>query len=407
MRYLYQILIVLSLPFALLRLLWRSRKNADYRKRLGERFSLRFADTQGAIWIHTVSVGEFLATLPLIEKLLANGETLLITTTTPTGSAMLTEKLGNRVAHQYLPFDAPFLVKRFLNTTQPRIAVFVETEIWANYLAALKKRDIPSLLINARLSERSFNGYRKLGNFARQAIGNFTQVACQNEAGCGRFLQLGANAGVAGNLKFDLHAPNDLTEKQTALKAKLDGRAFILIASTHKGEDEIILNAYRHSEENRLLVIAPRHPERSAEVATLAQKQGLSVSRLTQIERLPSDSDVLIIDTLGQLLPFFSLADYAVIGGSFVPHGGHNPLEAALFATPCAIGEHYFNFEALVSDMKAAEAIEIIAADQLFRQRPSREQGENAKRFLAQNQGAAERYCQLINQTLRHSITIH
>lgn len=400
MRYLYQILIILSLPFALLRLLWRSRKNADYRKRLGERFSLRFADTQGAIWIHTVSVGEFLATLPLIEKLLANGETLLITTTTPTGSAMLAEKLGNRVAHQYLPFDAPFLVTRFLSATQPRVAVFVETEIWANYLAALKKRDIPSLLINARLSERSFNGYQKLGNFARQAIGNFTQVACQNEASCQRFQQLGATACVEGNLKFDLHAPNDLAEKQTALKATLGERAFILVASTHKGEDDIILNAYSHSEESRLLVIAPRHPERSADVATAAQKQGLIVSRLTQIERLPSDSDVLIIDTLGQLLPFFSLADYAIIGGSFVPHGGHNPLEAALFATPCAIGEHYFNFEALVSEMKTANAIEIIATDKLFKQRPQRAQGENAKHFLAQNQGAAERYFQLIIKTL-------
>ncbi len=396
MNYLYQLLVILSLPAALLRLLWRSRKNPDYRRRLGERFALTAVDSSDAIWLHTVSVGEFLATLPLIERLLSTGEPVLVTTTTPTGSAMVREKLGQRVAHQYLPFDAPFLVKRFLRATQPRVAVFVETEIWANYLQALKQRGIPALLINARLSERSFKGYRKLGGFARRAVGNFTAVACQNVASCQRFLQLGATAHTVGNLKFDLHPPAQFEQQKSQLKTQLGARAFIVVASTHKGEEALILRAYQNSDEQRLLVIAPRHPERSDEVVALAQAQQLSVARYTQLATLTQAIDVLVVDALGQLLPFYALADYAIIGGSFVPHGGHNPLEAALFATPCQIGAHYFNFESLVNEMREQDAIAIIDDKALFTQAPSAAMGDRAKQFLAANQGAVDKYFALI-----------
>lgn len=396
MHYLYNILITFSLPFALLRLLWRSRKNPDYRKRLGERFTLTNANTKNTIWIHTVSVGEFLATRPLIEQLLADNEKLLITTTTPTGSAMVREKLGQRVAHQYLPFDASFLARRFLNTTQPRIAVFVETEIWANYLRELKKRNIPALLINARLSEKSFKGYQRLGKFAREAVENFTEVACQNELSYKRFQQLGANTTTLGNLKFDLHVPSDLAKKQTALKSKIGARNFILIASTHKGEDEIVLKQFKSSTENRLLVIAPRHPERSNEVLETAEKIGLKAECYNATNTLSTDIQVLIVDTLGQLLTFYSLADYAIIGGSFVPRGGHNPLEAALFATPCQIGDHHFNFESLIKAMINADAIQVVSASQLFHHQPNDELGRNAQRFIMENRGATQKYVQLI-----------
>ncbi len=422
-RYLYNTLITLALPLALLRLLWRSRSNPAYRQRLGERFMTAPTIPPNAVWIHTVSVGEFLAVLPLIEQLLHKsheGVELLITTTTPTGSAMVTEKLGERVAHVYLPFDAPFLVKRFLNHTRPSVAVFVETEIWANYLRELKQRDIPALLINARLSARSFAGYAKLGAFSREVIGDFTAVACQNEASCERFLALGAKATTLGNLKFDLQIADNLSQQQAHLQTFLAERAFILVASTHPGEEDLVLNAFQRyreqaeqtnkfeaSKASRLLVIAPRHVERSGDIIALAESKGLSAARysaLTTPERqsLPSETDVLIVDVLGQLLPFYSLADYAIVGGSFVPHGGHNPLEAALFATPCLMGEHYFNFESLVQDMRKANAIEVIAPADLFVHEPSSALGNNAQQFLQKNQGATQHYLALIKQYRQH-----
>lgn len=400
MRLFYHCLVTLLLPFALLRLLWRSRRNPDYRQRLGERFAFTVADTQNALWIHTVSVGEFLATLPLIERLLADGETVLITTTTPTGSAMVRDKLekygSERIAHQYLPFDAPFLVKRFLDATQPRLAVFVETEIWANYLRQLKQRDIPALLINARLSEKSFNGYAKLGRFARETVGDFTLIACQNSDSCQRFTALGAEAIIVGNVKFDLSAPDDLLNRKNELKHRLNNRHFVLAASTHKGEEAILFNAYRQQKERRLFVIAPRHPERSESIVACAESFGLRAQCYTQIGSLPADTEVLVVDTLGQLLTFYALADYAIIGGSFVPHGGHNPLESVLFATPCLIGPHYFNFERLIEDMLVNAAIDVLPETALFCHEPSAESGINGQRFLSQNQGATKQYQALI-----------
>lgn len=397
-RGLYRGLLFISLPLALLRLLWKSRKNPAYRQRFAERLAWRLPDCQAVIWLHTVSVGEFLATLPLIEQLLADGEDLLITTTTPTGSAMVREKLGQRVAHSYLPFDVAWMMRRFIGHVRPRVAVFMETEIWPQALQTLKTRQCPALLINARLSEKSFNGYAKLGIFARDSIASFAEIACQNQASQTRFVALGGQATLLGNLKFDLSAPADLADKQAQLRRRLGKRHFIVAASTHKGEEDILLTAYQRNTEQRLLVIAPRHPERSSEIATLASKNGITALRYSDTDTLTADTQVLIVDTLGQLLTFYSLADYAIIGGSFVPHGGHNPLEAALFATPCQIGPSIFNFDSLIGDMQAENAIERITAEQLFTQAPAAKTGENARHFLAANQGAVAKYRALILQ---------
>ncbi|PIE46052.1 MAG: 3-deoxy-D-manno-octulosonic acid transferase [Gammaproteobacteria bacterium] len=398
LAYAYSFVIALSLPFAVLRLLWKSRKNPDYRQRIGERLALKLPDSHGAIWIHSVSVGEFLAVLPLIEQLLEQKKALLITTTTPTGSAMLKAKLGRRVKHCYLPFDLPIFTRRFVQQTRPQAAVFVETEIWPNFIHSLNKQDIPAYLINARLSEKSYRGYAVFGAFTQQVLGGFREVACQNNASCQRFQQLGANASMLGNLKFDINPPADLTTQQTRLKTYLRQRPFILAASTHKGEEELILSRFKHSAfvDSHLLVIAPRHPERSDAIIELARAQNLSIGRYSQTTVLAPDSDVLIIDTLGQLLAFYSLAEWAIIGGSFIPHGGHNPLEAALFATPCVIGKHYFNFATLIDEMQHDKAIVVIDQQQLFNSIPAAGIGSRAKRFLTANQGAVHRYQQLI-----------
>ncbi len=401
----YNVLITLSLPFALLRLVYKSHQNPDYRRRLGERLACQLPKTEQPIWIHTVSVGEFLAVLPLIKALQKVHSPLLVTTTTPTGSAMLKEKLGDTVVHCYLPFDIPVLAKRFICHVQPAVAVFVETEIWPNYLFLLKKQTVPTLLINARLSEKSFRGYAKTGKFARQTLTCFTEVACQNKASQQRFQQLGAKASVLGNIKFDLAPPDDLPEKQARLHQLLGNQPFVLAASTHKGEDEIILKAFRQSKyaDTHRIIIAPRHPERSEQVMALCQAAGYHGVYYTQCvdKPLAPNVQVVVVDTLGELLYFYSLAAIAVIGGSFVPHGGHNPLEAALFAVPCCIGEHYFNFDSLVKAMVDNNAIILTEAKTLLTRREDlREIGSNAKTFLAGNQGALQRYVRLILQQI-------
>lgn len=406
LRFLYHFLITVSLPFAVIRLYWKSRQNPDYRKRLSERFAINLPPkNNGTIWIHSVSVGEFLATLPLIKKLLTHDLPLLITTTTPTASKMVTEKLGNRVSHCYLPFDQSFLVHRFLKKTKPKVAVFVETEIWANYLLALKKQNTPALLVNARLSEKSFNGYAKLGDFTRQILACFTEVACQNRQSQQRFQLLGANASTSGNIKFDLTAPANLAEKQKQLGQLLGDKPFILAASTHRGEDEILLSGFQKSQyiNTHRLIIAPRHPERSNDIKTLCENQKATVIRYTELkEPCSKHIQVVIIDTLGELLYFYALADFAIIGGSLINHGGHNPLEAALFSTPCLIGKHYFNFESLVDEMVEENAIIISSPEQLFNPRENlTEIGANAQKFLTDNQGAIARYEKLILNSLR------
>lgn len=400
LRLLYSTLITIALPVALLRLVWKSRKNPDYRQRISERLACQLPIQQHSIWIHAVSVGEFLAVLPLIKQLQAHNQPLLITTTTPTGSAMVKEKLGESVSHCYLPFDTPTLVKRFVQQAKPLLAVFIETEIWPNYLHQLSKTSTPTLLINARLSEKSFKGYQRFGSFAHETLSGITAVACQNVDSQQRFLKLGANASVLGNIKFDLSVPSDLTEKTTAIQALLNHQPFILAASTHKGEDSIILNAFQNSDyaSSHRLVIAPRHPERSQDIQQICKTQSISAQQYTTLQSpMDATTHVLIIDTLGELLYFYALADIAIIGGAFVERGGHNPLEAALFSTPCIIGPHYFNFQTLIDSMKQNNAIIISDEKSLLdKNQPLDNVGTNAHNFLQENQGALSRYTNLI-----------
>jgi len=404
----YNVVITLSVPFALVRLWCKGRKTPDYRNRVGEHLA-RFAkapNDSADIWLHSVSVGEFLACQHLIERLLEQGKSILVTTTTPTGAAMVGKKLGERVRHHYLPFDTPRYARRFIEQFKPKVAVFIETEIWPNYLYWLRKNRIPSLLINARLSEKSYRRYRLMGAFTRHIVDHFCLIGCQNVTTQKRFNDLGANAKYIGNLKFDLQAPSDLKAKTTSIERYLDGKPFILVASTHPGEDELVLNAFKGSAyiDSHRLIIAPRHPERSQALQQLATARGYQVKCYTAMlagNRVVAENELVIIDTLGELLYFYALAEMAIIGGSFVPNGGHNPLEAALFSTPCFIGEHYFNFESLVNDMQAQNAIRVITSAELFKTGDNLvDMGANAHRFLIDNQGACEKYQQIILKQL-------
>ncbi|MBS9778661.1 MAG: 3-deoxy-D-manno-octulosonic acid transferase [Gammaproteobacteria bacterium] len=401
MRLIYSALTTIILPFALIRLLIKSRRNKDYRKRITERLSFNLPDSKSHIWIHAVSVGELLAVLPLIKELQKANQSLLVTTTTPTGSAMVRKKLGNTVSHCYLPFDHPVLVKRFLQHTTPLATIFIETEIWPNYLHYLKKQSTPTLLINARLSERSFRSYYKFGNFARKTLQCFTEVACQNKESQKRFTKLGAKACTLGNLKFDISIPVDLSDKKQALQKQIGKQPFILAASTHKGEDEIIINAFKRSyyAGTHKLIIAPRHPERCPEVSHICKSQGFTYTLYSHFKQpIKSQNKIIIIDTLGDLLYFYALADIAIIGGSFIEHGGHNPLEAALFSTPCITGPYYFNFETLVTEMLKSNAIIVSSSEKILQQKTDdmTQIGKNAKVFFDRNQGSLLRYKELI-----------
>lgn len=408
----YQLISYLLLPFALCRLYFKGRQNPAYRERIGERLAYRLpprpidSGEKPLIWIHCVSVGEFLATQALIIALLKQQQPLLLTTTTPTASALLRQKIPTslqaHLCHCYLPFDLPIFTQRFIRHFRPTLALFVETEIWPNYLRALKAAQIPALLINARLSEKSARAYARIAALSRPVFALFSGIACQDVASARRFIHLmppflAGNVTTLGNLKFDIARPDHIETQVATIQKQLG--SFVLAASTHEGEEALLLKQYARLQTPRpRLVIAPRHPERSDAIAAYCQQAGFSVTRASENPTNLAPDTIFLLDKLGVLLAFYAAADYAIIGGSFVPRGGHNPLEGALFKTPLQIGRYYFNFASLVQNMQKAGAIEVIDETDLFTKRPHAVLGERAYAFLQQNQGALQRYLQWIKR---------
>ena len=349
-RLLYTLFLYLLLPFIFLRLAWRARRQPEYLRHLGERFG-RYPDlpanTTGVIWIHAVSVGETRAAQPLVEALLKDypGHTLLLTGMTPTGRAAGAQVYGDRVIQAYLPYDYPGAVGCFFRHFHPRLGILMETEIWPNLLHAAQDHQIPILLGNARLSERSARGYRRFQALTGPALRSLAGVAAQSEADALRLEALGANpVSVCGNLKFDV--PVDATKVALGQewKEQLGGRRVWLAASTREGEEALILAALKERPlGDALLVLVPRHPQRFAEVAALAAAQGFSVQRRSQGQP-DATTAVWLGDSMGEMAAYYTLADLAFIGGSLLPLGGQNLIEAAACQCPTLIGPHTFNF---------------------------------------------------------------
>jgi 3-deoxy-D-manno-octulosonic-acid transferase len=416
MRRLYSLLFYCSIPLVISRLWWRSLKNPAYRQRIFERFGF-YTQTyaQNVIWFHAVSVGESEALFPLIHLIQARLPQLqiLITTTTPTGSARVQSVLGDSVQHVYLPYDLPDVVARFLNTFKPQIAVIVETEIWANLYHACAEKQIPLYLINARLSEKSVRGYQKIPSLVIPALNAITKIATQTENDKNHFVEIGANPDNIqdlGNIKFDVTISSDILSNGQTLKNTLFTQRFVfLAASTHEGEEFLLLNAYKNLKTQipeLLLVVAPRHPERFAVVELLAKNANLNIITRTSQKICNTETDVFLIDTLGELKLFYATADLAFVGGSFVPVGGHNVLEPATVGVPVLFGYEMRNFALIAQKMLAAQAAiqcENIAEletkiIELYNQPELRKTLIlNAKNFVAQNQGATERIYQLLN----------
>ncbi len=404
-------------PLAFARLWWKGRANPAYRERWGERLG-HIPDLPGGprLWVHAVSVGEVMTAAPLLRAWQARHPdwAVLVTTTTPTGSAQLRRLFGESIEHAYLPFDLPGAVRRFLAHARPTLGVIMETELWPNLFAEAGTRGVPLILANARLSERSLRGYARVGGLASSTLRELCLIAARGPEDAARFIALGADPDrveALGNLKFDLELPAGVSERGQAWRAMFGPeRPVWIAASTHEGEDGQVLDAHRLVLERHpeaLLLLAPRHPERAGEVSRLIESQafglvrrsGLSPSPLTP---LPSRArgTIILIDTLGELLDFYAASDVAFVGGSLVPHGGHNPLEPAALGLPVLSGAHVQNFNEVYAAMRAAgaaqevgdaEALGAAAAGLLADAGRRKQMGEAGRMFIGRHRGALGR----------------
>jgi len=367
-RLLYTLLLHLALPLIALRLALRARKAPTYARRINERFSLGLPSMKpGGIWVHAVSVGESIAAAPMIRALQAHYPELPITVTcmTPTGSERIQALFGASVQHCYLPYDLPWAAARFLNRVQPRLAVVMETELWPNHIHQCAKRGIPVALANARLSERSARGYARFGKLTAPMLAELSLIAVQTQTEAQRFLTLGARpecVEVTGSIKFDLKIDAELLQRAIELRRQwqAEQRPVWIAASTHSGEDEIVLAAHRQllkTQPDALLILVPRHPERFNSVHELCISERLTTRRRSTAEAVQASDQVLLGDTMGELLFLYALADIAFVGGSLVANGGHNLLEPAALGKPVLSGPHLFNFLEIAAQLREAGAL--------------------------------------------------
>jgi len=366
MRHLYTLLFALALPVIVLRLLWKSRRNPAYRQRIPERFGFFNKTLDKSIWVHAVSVGEVLAAVPLIKKLLQQypATPIVVTTMTPTGAERVKVAFGDSVIHLYVPYDLPNMVQRFLRKMRPQLLILIETELWPNMLHVVHQQQIPIILLNARLSAKSAAGYTRLGKFTRAILKQVTLVAAQNNEDGERFIAIGLpreQLRVTGSIKFDLELPTDLSEHTQTLRQQWDAQRPVWIAaSTHESEEEIALNAFteiRKQLPNLLLIVVPRHPERFSKVAALCRKYSNQVVLRSEKVVFTPATEIIVGDTMGELLLFYACADIAFVGGSLVNTGGHNPLEPAALELPVLSGPYTFNFAIIEKQLKEAGAL--------------------------------------------------
>ena len=420
MRVLYTLAMYLVTPLMLLRLLARGVRSRPYRRRWPERFGFFEAPTfRGSLWIHAVSVGEVNAAVPLIRELATAypHAPMVVTTVTPTGSARVHQLFGDGVFHVYLPYDLPFAVERFLRQVRPRLALIVETEIWPNLYFACRRRGIPLMIVNARLSRRSLRGYRPLRSLAGSALSCVRVIAAQSRSDAARYRLLGADPEqvvVTGNMKFDMQISDSAVALGAAMRVQWgEQRPVWVAASTHEGEEFAVLEAHRQIMRefpDALLLLAPRHPERFRLVEHLVRAQGFSLATRSAQGAPAPHHQVFVIDAMGQLMPYFSCADVAFIGGSLVPIGGHNVLEPAALSTPVLVGPHTFNFQEItLSLIQHLGAVRVAGSAQLagkvleLLRDPAQQQrmGQAAREVFERERGAVPRVMQLVDMLLQ------
>lgn len=408
-RLIYQLLLWLALPFIPLRLLVRGFKEHGYWRHMDERFGFGGWPGKHVVWIHAVSVGEARAAAPLVEKFLARNPApnLLMTCMTPAGRATLEQLFGGKVSVRYLPYDFAFSVRRFLKQIQPGLGVIMETELWPNLVRESCRAGVKLFLVNARMSEKSARGYRRLAALTRDTLGGFDAVAAQTQADADRLSALGARrVEVTGNLKFDIDPPNVQLQLGGTFRERIGSRPVWLVASTRDGEEKLVLEAFRNTApENVLLMLVPRHPQRFDEVASLAKNLELGVQRRSENEPVLASTRVWLGDSLGEMFAYYVAADCALIGGSLLPYGGQNLIEACAVGCPVILGPHTENFKQAAEDAIAhgaalrvddAAAWSVQAACLMQDESARLRMGEAGKKFAAAHKGAAAKVCELL-----------
>lgn len=427
-RFCYNLVFTLAIPVILLRMWLRGGSNPGYRQRWAERFALfKFTGKPNGILVHSVSVGETLAAEPLVRSLQAENPdlTITITTTTPTGSDQVKRLYKNdlasgRVVHLYLPYDLPWLMNRFIKKIEPGICLIMETELWPNLIRCCNTKQIPVILANARLSDKSAKGYAKFSKLTQPMLQGLDLVAAQHRNDAERFIALGVNENrvdVTGSIKFDISVPQQSITQGRELKNHWGASRLVLVlASSHEGEDDLVLASYQQllvDYPDLLLIIVPRHPERFDEVAALVLDRNLRLVRRSESfekgnVQPSSTTQVYLADTMGEMLLILACADIAIIGGSFIEHGGHNPLEACALAKAVVMGPSDYNFAAISQQlinqgaMQQAEGAQLTICLQQLLERPSlrADMGASGQQVVADNQGAVARLTDLIADRL-------
>lgn len=427
-RFLYNLVFTLAIPLILIRMWLRGGSNPGYRQRWAERFAFfKFSGKPNGLLVHSVSVGETLAAEPLVRSLQAANPdlTITITTTTPTGSDQVKRLYADdlragRIFHVYLPYDLPWLMSRFIKKIQPSICLIMETELWPNIIRSCNKHKTPVILANARLSEKSAKGYAKFSKLTQPMLQGLDLVAAQHRTDGERFISLGieeSRVNVTGSIKFDISVPEQAVQQGAELKQHWGkDRPVLVLASSHEGEDDLILASYQQllaDFPDLLLTIVPRHPERFDEVAALVLDRNLQLVRRSEALKKGSlqanpMTQVYLADTMGEMLVLLASADIAIIGGSFIEHGGHNPLEACALAKAVVMGPSDYNFAAISQQLMNQGAMQQASREQLticlrqLLERPElrADMGANGQRVVADNQGAVGRLTALVAEQL-------
>jgi 3-deoxy-D-manno-octulosonic-acid transferase len=404
-------------PFLLMRLWWKGRSLPAYRKGIVQRFSLDTKKILPAdIWVHAVSLGEVIAATPLIQKFLDNQRRVLVTNMTPTGLEHTKKQFGNKVVSRYVPYDIPIAIDCFLNAAKPKVCVIMETELWPNLITRTRQKNIPVFIVNARLSEHSFQGYEKIRWIMKSLLNQCTAILAQSPYDADRFKRLGAEESrvkILGNIKFDMQLQDiGLDKYQQLLSHCGEERIVVMLASTHEDEESQILQVFKAlqvSIPKVLLSIAPRHPERFQKVYQLSQKLGFNTGLRSDLSTLSPDNEIVILDSFGEIMGFYGISDYAFVGGSFVPIGGHNVLQPIAMQVPVFTGKYIHNFKTICENLLEAQALIMVDnATNLVQEiislhsDPDRKKSLVKKAFqvLEENKGSLDKYFHEIEAVL-------
>ena len=421
MRRIYSLLILCAAPCAFAVLLWRGLRDRSYWQGLGERFGRGRSVSAPPVWLHAVSLGEMSAAAPLLRAIQTRHPQipLLLTTATPAGRARAEALFGADADVRFLPYDTPGSVRRFLARIRPRLAIIMETELWPNLFAECERREVPVFLVNARLSAKSVARYRRFGALFSGVFTANVQVAAQSALDADRFRSIGAAPSrihVAGNVKFDLQPVAGIIDQGRILRAAFGaGRPVWIAGSTHAGEEEQLLDAHARlltEQPEALLLLVPRHKDRFAAVAELLARRGVRFARRSDGIAPDASSQVLLVDTVGELALLYAAADVAFVGGSLVDVGGHNLLEPAALGLPVLTGPQYFNSRDIAllllergAALQVADARELAAVLRRLLKDPEerRRIGATGKDIVASNRGSVARLLDLMDPQLADS----